>query len=148
MYVCICMCTIIMYCIIIHTWYIHTCHVYHTCSMHELYHVPRTTSCKEVKLHYMYACTCTYCRPWKVCIFAYTRNIHSTYIVHTYMYVCTHTCVHVPCMYAGRYRIQGNSYDTLWLTVAELVLRLRAHFGAQSTDNSLISCADSMYILT
>jgi Bardet-Biedl syndrome 9 protein len=45
---------------------------------------------------------------------------------------------------AGRYRIQGNSYDTLWLTVAELVLRLRAHFGAQSTDNSLISCADSI----
>ena len=78
------MCTIIMYCIIIHTWYIHTCHVYHTCSMHELYHVPRTTSCKEVKLQYityMYACgTCV--RTVDPERYAYS-HIHVIYIVHT-----------------------------------------------------------------
>ena len=48
---------------------------------------------------------------------------------------------------AGRYRVQGTSYESLWITVAELVLRLRAHFGAKSNvegtdEEELITCAD------
>ena len=48
---------------------------------------------------------------------------------------------------AGRYRVQGSSYDSLWLTVAELILRLRSHFGPDDVSvksNSLISCADAI----
>jgi Bardet-Biedl syndrome 9 protein len=48
---------------------------------------------------------------------------------------------------AGRYRVQGSSYDSLWLTVAELILRLRSHFGPDDVSvksNRLISCADAI----
>lgn len=48
---------------------------------------------------------------------------------------------------AGRYRVQGSSYECLWLTVAELIIRLRAHFGPLNEavkTNTLISCSDAI----
>ncbi len=45
---------------------------------------------------------------------------------------------------AGRYRVQGSSYASLWIVMAELILRLRAHFGCTSPEERLVSCADSI----
>ena len=45
---------------------------------------------------------------------------------------------------AGRYRVQSTSYASLWLTMAELILRLRLHFNCTSPEQKLVSCADSI----